>query len=372
MNKILLIKYGELSTKGGNRKFFIKVLANNIHKALVNHEYRLQITYNHIILNYQSDDVINILTKVFGIHNLIKVKQLAPDYELLKQAVLSLLNTKDIKTFKVETKRSNKNYQLNSLEISRDLGAFILRNTNLKVNVHQPDFLLKIEIRSEAFFVYEEIIPGAGGYPLGIQGKGVLMLSGGIDSPVAAYLAMKRGIKLLPVYFDSPPHTSPQALAKVEKLVEILQAYDPDLHLKVIYFTKIQETIYQKCKPEYLITLMRRMMYRIVNRYALDKKAQVIITGESIGQVASQTLESIAVINQVATIPVIRPLACYDKLEIIALAKKINTYETSILPFIDCCTIFVPKNPVIKPDLKTCEFEEQKFNMEQLFNETIE
>lgn len=198
------------------------------------------------------------------------------------------------------------------------------------------------------------------------------MLSGGIDSPVAAYLAMKRGIKLLPVYFDSPPHTSPQALAKVEKLVEILQAYDPDLHLKVIYFTKIQETIYQKCKPEYLITLMRRMMYRIVNRYALDKKAQVIITGESIGQVASQTLESIAVINQVATIPVIRPLACYDKLEIIALAKKINTYETSILPFIDCCTIFVPKNPVIKPDLKTCEFEEQKFNMEQLFNETIE
>lgn len=372
MDKILLIKYGELSTKGGNRKFFIKVLANNIHKALVNEEYHLQITYNHIILNYQNEEVVNLLTKIFGIHNIIKVKQLLPDYNLLKQAALGVLKDKKISTFKVVVKRSDKDFELNSLDISRDLGAYILKNIDLKVDVHTPDFYLKVEIRKEAFFIYEEIIPGAGGYPVGVQGTGVLMLSGGIDSPVAAFLAMKRGIKILPIYFDSPPHTSPQALAKVEKLVEILKAYDPSLKLTVIHFTNIQETIYRKCKPEYLITLMRRMMFRLANLYADKNKAKIIITGESIGQVASQTLESISVINQVVSIPVIRPLACFDKLEIIALAKKINTYETSILPFEDCCTIFVPKNPVIKPDLLTCEKEELKYNIELLINETMQ
>ena len=245
------------------------------------------------------------------------------------------------------------------MEFSKNIGALILKNIpDIKVDVHNPDYLLKIEIRDDYTYIYSKEIPGLGGYPVGIAGKGLLMLSGGIDSPVAGYMAMKRGIKLECIYFESPPHTSPAAKEKVKKLVSILNNYQASIKLHVINFTEIQEAIYKNMNPEYMITIMRRMMYRISEKVMHERNALVLVNGESVGQVASQTLTSMQVINSVTNIPVIRPVACLDKLEIIDIAKKIGTYETSILPYEDCCTIFLPKHPVINPKLdKAIEYE---------------
>ena len=259
------------------------------------------------------------------------------------------------------------------MDFSKNIGALILKNIPGKVvDVHNPEYLLKIEIREDYTYIYSKEIKGLGGYPVGIAGKGLLMLSGGIDSPVAGYMAMKRGVKLECIYFESPPHTSVAAKNKVKKLVSKLNKYQSNIKLHVINFTEIQEAIYKNCNPEYMITIMRRMMYRISEKVMHKRNCLVLINGESVGQVASQTLTSMSVINSVTNIPVIRPVSCLDKLEIIDIAKKIDTYETSILPYEDCCTIFLPKHPVINPKLDKAIEYENNFNYEEMINKAIE
>ena len=285
-----------------------------------------------------------------------------------------LLHVQNInfKTFKIETKRSNKKYPLKSPEISKILGGIVLKNKeNISVDVHQPELVINAEIRLNKSYLYFERQKGIGGYPVGTLGKGLLMLSGGIDSPVAGYLAMKRGVKIEAIYFESPPHTSEQAKNKVENLARILSTYNNEIKLHIVKFTNVQEAIY-KCIPhDYLITIMRRMMYRICAIIANKSNCKIIVNGESIGQVASQTLTSMNAINRVVNIPVIRPLACFDKLEIIDLAQQVGTFETSILPYEDCCTIFVPDHPVINPEIKKCEEYETLIPYEELIYQAV-
>jgi thiamine biosynthesis protein ThiI len=290
----------------------------------------------------------------------------------MKNNLSDLLKDKDIDTFKVRTKRSYKGYPLTSMDISRILGGVVLREVKgSSVDVHNPKVLIDVEVRQNKSYIYFDGKPGLHGYPLGVQGKGMLMLSGGIDSPVAGYLAMKRGVRIEGVYFESPPHTSDAAKEKVKSLTRILSNYSGYIKLHVINFTEIQETIYKNIPHEYLITIMRRMMYRITERLAKNSNAKIIVNGESIGQVASQTLTSMSVINEVVKMPVIRPVACLDKLEIIDIAKRIDTYDTSILPYEDCCTIFVPEHPVINPELDKCLEYEGLIDYEPLIRDAI-
>lgn len=374
MQNIIIIKYGELTTKKGNIKFFIKTLKKNIDEALKDLDYKIEYDNGRMFIFSDNLDVIKKkLEFIFGIHEIIIGYEFTTtDIENLKNNLKNLIMDKSISTFKVRTKRSDKTYPLTSMEISSTLGGVVLKNVpNSKVDVHNPNTFIDVEIRLNKSYIYFEGTPGIGGYPVGVQGKGLLMLSGGIDSPVAGYLAMKRGVRIEGIYFESPPHTSDAAKEKVKTLTKILSEYSGYIKLHVINFTEIQEAIYKNIPHEYLITIMRRMMYRISEQLAHKNNAKIIINGESIGQVASQTLSSMNVINEVVKIPVIRPVACLDKLEIISLAKKIGTYETSILPFEDCCTIFVPDHPVINPEIKKCEEYEQLFDFEPLLKSAI-
>lgn len=362
MEKIIIIKYGELNTKKDNKNFFINKLSENIEVTLkdVNHE----ISYDFgrmFIETDEFDKVIMLIKNVFGIQEIvIGYKSSNMDIEDIKRDVLSLVKENSFKTFKVITKRSDKSYPFDTPQINKLCGGVILKNIeNIKVDVHNPELEVNIEIRKNEVLYYFSGIKGLGGYPVGTLGKGLLMLSGGIDSPVAGYLAIKRGVKIEAIYFESPPHTSESAKDKVIKLARILAKYNTEVKVHVINFTEIQETILKNCPHEYLITLMRREMYRISAIVANEAKCNTLINGESIGQVASQTLTSMRAINEVIKMPVVRPLACFDKLEIIDVAKKIGTYDISILPFEDCCTVFVPKHPVINPSIKLCcEYEE--------------
>ncbi len=374
MKKVIIIKYGELSTKGGNLNFFLKKLKNNIENQLKGLEFK--INYDHgrmFIETFDFDKVMEKLVKVFGIHE-INVGYLLDTNNLdeVKSFLLEKVAEKSFNTFKVETKRNYKQYPLDSMAISRSIGGHILKNIkDITVDVHSPDLKINIEVRKEETVIYFDKVKGLGGYPVGTQGRGLLMLSGGIDSPVAGYLAIKRGIALDAVYFDSPPHTSEKAKDKVKRLAKKLKEYDLTTGMYIVNFTKMQEEILKNIDHEYLITIMRRMMYRITERICLRHKMHIIVNGESIGQVASQTLTSMKAINEVVKLPVIRPVACLDKLEIIELAKKIGTYETSIEPFEDCCTIFVPKHPVINPEIKKCVEFEKQINWEELINEIM-
>ncbi len=375
MQKILIVKYAELNTKKDNIGMFLRTLKENIMaktKDLAN------ITFDkgRMFLKTNEEDftkVLTILQKTFGIHEIMVGYQIEDtSLETIEEAILTILKEKDFKTFKVETKRSDKSYPLTSLEISKKLGGFILKNKeNVLVNVHTPEVTFYVEIRKDYAYLYFNKIKGLGGYPVGTLGKGLLMLSGGIDSPVAGFLGMKRGVKIEAIYFESPPHTSEEAKNKVLSLANILSQYGTTIKVHVINFTKIQEEIYKNIPHDYLVTIMRRMMYRIAEKIAYHNNAKIIINGESIGQVASQTLSSMAVINEVVKIPVIRPVACLDKLEIISLAKQIGTYETSILPYEDCCTIFVPEHPVINPELTKCLEYEKRIPYEVLIKEAI-
>ena len=370
MNELIMIKYGELTTKKDNRKQFIKILTQNIER-LIKEEYEIIKDNSRMYIKCKNANKISKkLQKIFGIHGISIVYKVNNNYEDVLNKSLEIMD-KNKKTFKVITKRADKNFETSSMDYSKKIGGLILKNSNYKVDVHNPDIILNIEIRKEGTYIYTNELKGAGGYPVGVQGKGLLMLSGGIDSPVAGYLSMKRGINVECLYFESPPHTSEEAKNKVKKLAEILNEYSGKIKLHVVPFTKIQEEIYKKCPDNYMITIMRRMMYRIAEKYAKKIKAKIIINGESIGQVASQTLDSMVCINEVTNMPVIRPVATYDKLEIIDIAKKINTYETSILPYEDCCTIFVPKHPVIKPELEKAKEYEKAFDFEKLIDESI-
>lgn len=371
-----MIKYGELSTKKANINLFLKQLKDNVSYALEDLDVKVKFDKGRMFITLNKDNfslVEEALKHVFGIHEYdIAYKVSDKDFDKIANIVLKLVKKREFKTFKVETKRSDKNYPIKSMDFSRKMGGVILKNINdVKVDVFNPDLRVAIEIRMDAVYIYFNSEKGIGGYPVGVAGKGLLMLSGGIDSPVAGYLAIKRGVKLECIYYESPPHTSLEAKNKVVELAKKLALYNNDIKLHVIKFTDIQQAIYQNCPHEYLITIMRRMMYRIAERIARMNNCKILVNGESIGQVASQTLTSMNVINEVVKIPVIRPVACFDKLEIIDLAKKIETYETSILPYEDCCTIFVPEHPVINPIISEAREYEKAFDYETLIYEAI-
>lgn len=370
MEKLILIKYGELTTKKDNRKFFIKELVHNINKKIDNIELEYSLDRMYIKSN-NLDETIDKLKEIFGIYSIIECYKVNNNIDEIKETILKILKNENFKTFKVITKRSDKNFPISSMEFSSKIGGFILKNIESKVDVHNPDLYVNIEIKNNHTYIYTKEIKGLGGYPVGVQGKGLLMLSGGIDSPVAGYLSLKRGIDIECIYFDSPPHTSEEAKNKVIDLANILNKYSGKIKINVIPFTKLQETIYKNVPNEYMITIMRRMMYRIANKLAIKNKCKVIINGESIGQVASQTLTSINTINSVTNFPVIRPVACLDKLEIIEISKKIGTYDISIRPYEDCCTVFVPKHPSINPNIEKCEKYEKTFDYENLIDECI-
>lgn len=374
MEKVILIKYGELTTKKNNRNIFINTLCENIKKQLKN--YNIKIIKNRVRMFIETDDnideIVDILKNVFGIHGIVVAYKVDTNIDVIKTSVLEIIKDINFKTFKVETKRSDKRFPIPSMEFNNIIGSLVLKNKEgISVDVHNPEYELKIEIREDYAYIYTKEIKGIGGYPVGVAGKGLLMLSGGIDSPVAGYLAMKRGIKIECIYFESPPHTSLAAKNKVKKLVEKLCKYNTNIVLHVINFTEIQEAIYQNCPSSYMITIMRRMMYRISELVARDINSLVIINGESVGQVASQTLNSMNVINNVSNYPILRPVCCLDKLEIIDISKKIGTYETSILPYEDCCTIFLPKHPVINPVLGKAIIYENSFDYDDMIKRCV-
>lgn len=375
MDRVILIKYGELSTKKGNRNFFINTLYNNVKNKLKNFDVKISKDRARMYIEFRDNELGDIkknIDKVFGIHKYHIAYIVDTNIDSIKEKALDIISKLNYKTFKVETKRSFKAFEIDSMEISRVVGGYILKNTdNLTVDVHNPEVVIQIEVREGNSYIYLNSYQGSGGYPVGTQPKGFLMLSGGIDSPVAGYLAMKRGVSLEAVYFEAIPHTSLEARNKVISLTKKLASYTNSINLHIVNFTPIQEAIYKNCRGDYCITIMRRMMYRIMEKLVKLRNGYVIINGESIGQVASQTLVSMSVINSVTNVPVIRPVACLDKLEIIDIAKKIDTYETSILPFEDCCTVFVPKHPVINPKLSTAEFEENKFDYNSMIDEAV-
>jgi len=375
MEKIIIIKYGELTTKKDNINYFLSSLKDNI-KNMLGNSVDIKFDRGRMFITSKEDyDVIvNKLQYIFGIHEInIGYKLNNNDIKEIEDNLKELIVERDFKTFKVETKRSYKNYHMNSMEISKYLGGVVLKNKkDISVDVHNPDVVINIEVRSDSAYIYFDKVSGIGGYPVGSLGKGMLMLSGGIDSPVAGYLALKRGVRVEGVYFESPPHTSEAAKNKVKDLARILTNYSGYMKLHIVNFTHIQEEIYKSIPHEYLITIMRRMMYRITEKLARRNNCKVIVNGESIGQVASQTLTSMSVINNVTNMPVIRPVACLDKLEIIDISKKINAYETSILPYEDCCTIFVPDHPVINPTLDKCIEYEKLIDVEGLLREVMD
>ena len=374
-NRLIMIKYGELTTKKDNRKLFINALYYDLLYKLAGLDFEITREMARMFIEFHDTDFETIKEKidhVFGIHTYALVYKVRSTEEDITKELEERIKDKSFKTFKVETKRSDKDFPMESPEFSKKMGGVVLRTVpNITVDVHNPELTINIEIRKDYSYIFFEEFKGIGGYPYGVQGKGLLMLSGGIDSPVAGYLAMKRGIKLDAVYFEAIPHTSLEARNKVIELVKKLNNYGQSIRLIVVPFTEIQEAIYKNCDQEYVITIMRRMMYRIMDRLVKRNKAHVIINGESIGQVASQTLTSMEVINSVTNLPVIRPVACLDKLEIIDISKKIDTYDISILPFEDCCTVFVPRHPVINPVMDKCIREEEKFDYNTMIDNVI-
>lgn len=376
MKKVILIKYGELTTKKDNRNFFINKLKNNIFDKISDYNFEIQDDYYRMFIIPNEDDIdgiVNILKNIFGIHEIVVayMSEIVSEEDILKCS-LEVMKNEEFKTFKVVTNRSDKKFPIKSMDMNNIVGGHILKNIECKVDVHNPDVYLNIEIRSNAVYYYTKGVPGLGGYPVSTLGRGLLMLSGGIDSPVAGYMTIKRGVELYYLYFESRPHTSIEARNKVIDLARKLEKYNSHGKLMVVNFTKIQETIYKNLDTTYLITIMRRMMYRIAERVAKKNKCLAIVNGESVGQVASQTLSSMVAVNDVTNYPILRPLCSFDKLDIIEISKKIDTYETSILPYEDCCTVFVPKHPVINPNLKFIYEEEAKIDFEPLLKEAVD
>lgn len=375
MKKVILIKYGELTTKKDNRKFFIKTLRNNILDKLSDYDIAVTDDYYRMFIEVNEDDIDSITSKlkcIFGIHEIaVCYKDENVTEEEIKKVSLMVMKEEDFCTFKVETKRSDKSFPIKSIDMNNIIGSLVLKNIECKVDVHNPDIILNIEIRREGFYVYTKGIKCLGGYPVGTLGRGLLMLSGGIDSPVAGYMTIKRGVELYYLYFESRPHTSIEARNKVRELARKLEKYNTNGKLMVVNFTKIQETIYKNLDTTYLITIMRRMMYRIAERVAKKNKCLAIVNGESVGQVASQTLSSMIAVNDVTSYPILRPLCSFDKLDIIEISKKIDTYDISILPYEDCCTVFVPRHPVINPNLKHIYNEESKIDFDTLIDEAV-
>lgn len=379
-----LIKYAEIAIKGKNRYLFEDALVKQMRLALESVEGDFQVikeqgrVYVLCPENYDFDEAVEALQRVFGIVGISPV-MIFPDQglEQTKKDVLEYMQARypDFSgTFKVYTRRAKKSYPVPSMEVSAELGGVILDHfPGASVDVHTPELTLSVEIR-EKIYVYSETLPGPGGMPVGTNGKVMLLLSGGIDSPVAGYMIAKRGVKIHAVYFHAPPYTSERAKQKVVDLAKLVARYSGPIRLHVVNFTDIQLYIYDQCPHEELTIIMRRYMMRIAEHFAKESGCLGLITGESIGQVASQTLQSLAATNEVCTIPVYRPVIGFDKQEIVEISRKINTFETSIQPFEDCCTIFVAKHPVTKPNLNVIHRSEKKLDekIDQLMKEAIE
>lgn len=375
-----LIKYAEIGVKGKNRYIFEDALVQQIKYAVKRCDGEFKVTraqgriYVEALTDFDFDETVESLKCVFGISGICPVVYVEDEgFEKLGQAIVDYIGEvypdRD-KSFKVNARRARKNYPLNSMEINSEIGSILLdAYPEMRVDVHKPDIMLSIEIR-EKIYIYSEMIPGPGGMPVGTGGKAMLLLSGGIDSPVAGYMIAKRGVKIDAVYFHAPPYTSERAKQKVVDLARLVSRFTGPIYLHVINFTDIQLYIYEKCPHDELTIIMRRYMMRIAERIAKDTECLGLITGESIGQVASQTMHSLAATNEVCTLPVYRPLIGFDKMEIVDVAEKINTYETSILPYEDCCTIFVAKHPVTKPNLNIIRRHEQ--NLEEKIEEMVE
>lgn len=377
MKKIIIVRYCEIHLKGKNRGFFERLLQENVQKALsdIPHSMRI-LNARYLIENFNEDDYAEIekkLLKVPGIHSFSPAYVVKSDLDEITECVKYLCDGK-VGEFKVETNRADKTFPMTSVQVSCELGGRLLDfNPNLTVNVVNPQFVVSVDMReSGETLIYTDVVKGIGGLPTGSSGKGVLMLSGGIDSPVAGFMLARRGMRLDAVHFHSYPYTSEAAKEKVETLCKMVSEYAGSMNLYVVKFTHIQEEIHEKCPEELMITMMRRLMMRITEKIALAHGGQAIITGESLGQVASQTIESITSSNSVVKMPVLRPLIALDKLEIIEIANKIGTYDTSILPYEDCCTVFLPKFPAIKPKMETILKAESALDVETLVNEAIE
>lgn len=372
----ILVRYGELSTKGKNKKDFIKKLLHNVKNAMRKYpELSYERTHDrlYILLNGENaHEVAEHLQHVFGISSFSFAIRVDSEIEGIIAMALRVAKASDKATFKIDTRRSDKQFPMISDEINRAVAEPILQETDLKVNVRKPELRIQIEIHQHDTYIMTDRFAGAGGYPVGVGGKALVMLSGGIDSPVASYLTMKRGVAIECIHYASPPYTSARAQEKVLELARLVSRYQGHIRVHIVPFTDLQLAIYQNCDESYAITIMRRMMYRIAERLCEKSKCMAIVNGESLGQVASQTLESMQVINNVTNMPVLRPVVALDKVEIIDIARRIGTYETSILPFEDCCTIFTPKNPVTKPTLHRSLRLEERFDFETLLQECVE
>lgn len=376
MEKVIIIRYSELHLKGKNRGYFERVLITNIEKSLkgLKHELKRQ-SGRYLVENFDGfdvDEIISRLKKVFGIHSFSVALKVNSDMNAIYKAAEEVCL--DNGSFKVETHRADKAFPLNSVQISAEIGGRLLNKfKNLSVDVHNPQFVINIDVRENGTtLVFNEFFKGAGGMPVGSSGKGLLLISGGIDSPVAGHMIAKRGMQINCIHFHSYPYTNMQARDKVVELAKVLSDYTCGTKLNIVSVTHIQEEIHKKCNGEYMVTLLRRFMMRIAEIVAKKCGAQCLITGESLGQVASQTVEGITSSNSVVKyLPVLRPLCGFDKEEIIERSRYMGAYDISIRPYEDCCTVFLPKHPVIKPSIESILDEEKKLDVEKLIEDAV-
>ncbi|MDI3256121.1 MAG: tRNA uracil 4-sulfurtransferase ThiI [Kyrpidia sp.] len=388
MYRLLLLREGETALKGKNRSSFERQFVGNVKAALRPFPgarvYRADGRALVDVGDHPWEEVARAVSGVFGLVSLSPVRVSRLDWEDVEEAAVELMHAVVERraagspeaapvTFKVESRRAFKEYPLTSPDISRRLGGILLKRVpGLRVDVHQPEAVLSVEVRPEEVYLFAETIPGPGGLPVGVSGKALLLLSGGIDSPVAGWMTMKRGVRLEAVHFYSYPFTSERSRQKVEQLAALLASFGGGVALHVVHFTEIQKAIRMHCPEALTVTIMRRMMVRIAERIAARRRALALVTGESLGQVASQTLESMAAINEAATLPILRPLVAWDKVEIIRLARTIGTYEVSIQPYEDCCTVFAPKNPVTRPKIAKVRRAEAALDVERLVSEAAD
>ena len=375
----LLVRYGELTLKGTTRKMFVNQLKDNVKRALIplsGYHVKGKRDRMYIELSLEADinEIIQRLSKVYGIKSISPVIKIDKNEEKINQSAIQLSHDFEKgSTFKVDVKRVDKSFRLDTYELQRQVGGAILKeNNNITVNVKNPDYEIKIEVRMDAIYIYEKVIAGAGGLPVGTGGKTLLMLSGGIDSPVAGIEVMKRGVTVEAIHFHSPPFTSEKAKDKVIELTRILAERVGPIKLHLVPFTEIQKQINKVVHPRYTMTSTRRMMMRISDKVVHQINANAIVNGENLGQVASQTLKSMYAINHVTATPVLRPLLTLDKEDIIKKAKELGTFETSIQPYEDCCTIFTPKNPVTEPDFDKVIKYESVFNFDEMIENAVE
>lgn len=376
MKQVIIVRYAELYLKGKNRGYFERVFITNMEKSLkgLRHEIR-RASGRYFVENFREEDteeIVSRLQKVFGTHTLSVALSVPSDRQAISEAAKQVC--RPFGTFKVETHRADKTFPLNSMQLSAEIGGDLLEYyPELTVDVHQPSFIVYLDVRENgSTLVFSDYLKGAGGMPVGTAGKGLLLISGGIDSPVAGHMIAKRGMKLECLHFHSYPYTNLQAREKVMDLVKVLGGYNGGITVHVVSVTHIQEAIHRQCREDFMVTLLRRFMMRIAERIAGQNGCQCLITGESLGQVASQTIEGMTSSNAVVTLPVLRPLCGFDKNEIIERARQIETYDISIQPYEDCCTVFLPAHPVIKPKLADVEAEEGKLDVAALLEEAMQ